>query len=341
MEATYIRLVLGASVLKLVTTALEQFFLGVNRPRAVAVATVGGVAVNAFAAWVLILGGLGVRPMGVAGSAIAQNIGVGAEMVIAIAFALAPSIRVRYALSDWRLRADEMATLLKVGVPAGLQVIADVLAWSAFSMWVMGRFHNTAMAANIFVFRYMSVGFMLGFGVSVAVTALVGRYIGMGRPDIAVRRAHLGFAVTGTYMFACGVFFFVFRRQLIGLFADDPQVIRIGSTLLVFAAVYQLFDAMYIVYNGALRGAGDTFIPAVVLAVLCWGITVFGGYYVAVRWPGLGPDGPWIAATCYGVTLGTFMFIRFSLGGWKRIRLDKRSQASNSVIDSSTFAAAK
>src|SRR5439155_8293144 len=83
MEATYIRLVLGASVLKLVTTALEQFFLGVNRPRAVAIATLAGVAINAFAAWVLIMGGLGVRPMSVAGSAIAQNIGVGAEMLIA------------------------------------------------------------------------------------------------------------------------------------------------------------------------------------------------------------------------------------------------------------------
>ena len=56
----------------------------------------------------------------------------------------------------------------------------------------------------------------------VAVTALVGRYIGMGRPDIAVRRAHLGFAVTGTYMFACGVFFFVFRTENTADSDDDP-----------------------------------------------------------------------------------------------------------------------
>jgi MATE family multidrug resistance protein len=341
MEATFLRLTLGAAVLKLVATALEQFFLGVNRPRAVAVATIGGVSVNALAAWMLIMGGLGVTPMGVAGSAIAQNIGVGAEMLIAIAFACAPVVRRTYLLSDWRLRPDEMTTLLKVGVPAGLQVIADVLAWSVFSMWVMGQFHNTAMAANIFVFRYMSVSFMLGFGISVAVTALVGRYIGMGRPDIAVRRAHLGFAVTGSYMFACGLFFFVCRRQLIGLFADDPAVIRIGSTLLVFAAVYQLFDAMYIVYNGALRGAGDTFVPAIVLAVLCWSITVFGGYMVAVTRPGLGPTGPWVAATTYGITLGVFMLIRFMRGGWKQIRLQTDSQPSNLNLDSSTFSVAK
>ena len=49
----------------------------------------------------------------------------------------------------------------------------------------MGVFGTKAMAANTFMFRYMTVSFMPAFGLSVAVTALVGRYIGRGRPDIA------------------------------------------------------------------------------------------------------------------------------------------------------------
>jgi MATE family multidrug resistance protein len=277
----------------------------------------------------------------VAGSATAQNIGVGAELFAMIVFALATSVRRDYFLRDWRLRLDEMLTLLKIGVPAGLQVIADVLAWSAFSMWVMGQFGNTAMAANIFVFRYMSVSFMPAFGISVAVTALVGRYIGMGRPDISVRRAHLGFAVTAAYMLGCGLLLFLFRRQLIGLFADDPAVLAIGSKLLIFAAVYQLFDAMYIVYNGALRGAGDTFVPAVVLAVLCWSLTVAAAYVVAWRRPEFGPTGPWTCALTYGIVLGIFMLTRFTRGGWKRIHLRTESQPSNNNVDSSTFVVAK
>jgi Na+-driven multidrug efflux pump len=47
--------------------------------------------------------------------------------------------------------------------------------------------------------------------------------------------------------------------------------------------VYQFFDTVYIVYNGALRGAGDTFIPAVATSVLCWGITVFAARWTAVH----------------------------------------------------------
>jgi MATE family multidrug resistance protein len=290
-------------------------------------ATVAGVSVNALAAWVLIFGHWGVRPMGIAGAAWAQNIGVFVEMLVAIGFALGPATVRTFNLVDWRPRLAEMRTLLKVGVPSGLQIIADVLAWSAFTSVVMAAFGTKGMAANHFVFRYMSVSFMPAFGISVAVTALVGRYIGRGEPDVAMRRADLGFAVALAYMFVCGLLFLVFRHQLIGLFTRDPEVLEVGAMLLIFAAVYQCFDAMYIVYNGALRGAGDTFVPAVATGVLCWGVTVIGGIFIARRWHDLGPAGPWIAALTYGVILGVFMIARFRRGKWRAIRLDRPDTA--------------
>src|SRR5205807_827303 len=142
--------------------------------------------------------------------------------------------------------------LIGVGVPSGVQIVADVLAWSLFGMWVMGRFGTNNMAANTYMFRYMVLSFMPAFGIATAVTALVGRYIGRKQPDVAARRAHLGFVVTAVYMMTCGLGFFLGRNVLIRLFSQDPEVLRIGAMLLVFAAVYQFFDGMYIVYNGAL-----------------------------------------------------------------------------------------
>jgi MATE family multidrug resistance protein len=329
-EAVYLQIVVGGSVLKLVGTAFSQFLLAIDRASYVMIATIAGVFVNAVAAWVMIFGTLGVEPMGVVGAAWAQNIGTGVEMVVAIAFALAPTVRRTFNALDIPLRWPEMKTLLRVGVPSGVQVVADVLAWSAYINVVMALFGTKGMAANNYVFRYMSVSFMPAFGISTAVTALVGRYIGRGRPDIAVRRAHLGFAVAVTYMLACAALFILARHQLIGLFAGDPEVLSIGATLLIFAAVYQLFDAMYIVYYGALRGAGDTFVPAVATAVLCWSITVLGGYVVARTAPQLGPKGPWFVASAYGAILGAFMIARFLRGGWRSINLEHKA-ASDTV----------
>ena len=327
LETTYIQIVLSATAIKLFGTAVGQFLLGVDRPRAVMVCSIIGVSINAVAAWAMLFGHLGLHPMGIAGAAWAQNIGVLCETACLTGFAMQPMLRSTYRLLDWKPRFAALKTLIKIGVPAGTGLIADILAWSIFSVWVMGQFGTRAMAANTFMLRYMSVSFMLAFGISAAVTALVGRYIGRGRHDLAVIRANLGFKVAAIYMLSCGAIFVVGRHQLIRVFTADPEVLRVGSMLLVFAAIYQFFDALYITYNGALRGAGDTIVPAVATIVLCWSITVFGGYLVARFRPQWGPAGPWTVATIYGVILGTFIYIRFRRGGWRSIHLERREGA--------------
>ena len=322
-EAVYLQIVLSASVLKFVGTAFTQFLLGTDQPVPVMVATVIGVSVNALAAWAMLFGHLGFHPMGVAGAAWGQNVGVLVETGVLVLFALRSASRRLYVLSDWRLRWPQMRTLILVGTPSGLQITADVLAWSLFSVWVMGQFGTSAMAANTFMMRYMVVSFMPAFGIATAVTALVGRYIGRGEQDVAVKRANLGFALTAVYMVSCGVFFLLGRNVLIRLFTHNSEVLRTGAMLLVFAAIYQFFDALYITYNGALRGAGDTLVPAVATGVLCWGITVFGGYLTARLYPAFGPAGPWAVATFYGIALGLFIYLRFRGGGWRAIHLDE------------------
>jgi MATE family multidrug resistance protein len=139
-------------------------------------------------------------------------------------------------------------------------------------------------------------------------------------------------------MVACGVVMVVFRYQLIHVFTQDATVAKLGAQLLIFAGAYQVFDAMYVVYNGALRGAGDTFVPAVVTAALCWGITVGGGYMIARHFPSLGVSGPWIACMLYGIILGVFILMRFRRGAWKAIHLQPQaSDASNVPGDSARF----
>jgi MATE family multidrug resistance protein len=223
----------------------------------------------------------------------------------------------------WRLRRGEFATLLSVGFGSGIQLIAEVLAWSLFMNWVMGALGANAMAASAFMLRYLILSFLPALGISSAVTALVGRYIGMGRPDLAMHRAHLGFKVALVYLLTCGLVYFFGRRELIELFTTQDDVVRLGSILLIFAAVYQVFDGLYIVYYGALRGAGDTFVPAIATAVLCWGIMVGGGYVVARTLPRFSVAGPWTVASVYGIILGVFMYLRFRAGKWQSIRLEE------------------
>lgn len=328
LETSYLQILLAAAAVKLVAAALGQFLLAVNRPGRVFAAAVAGSLVNFAANWVLIYGHLGVPALGVAGAAWGTNLGTLVELLVLAALVARPEIARRFHARDWRLRPAMMRTLLAVGVPSGAQMALEVLAWSLFSAWVIGLFGTVAMAANTFMFNYMKVGFMPAYGVAAAVTALVGRYIGRGQPSEAVRRAHLGFALTASYMLACGALFFVGRHWLIGLFTNDPQTLRLGATLMIFAAVYQLFDAMYLVYSGALRGAGDTLAPAVATAALVWSVALGGGYALARYLPELGAVGPWSAATLYGVILGLYLLLRFTRGNWRRIHLQETHAAT-------------
>ncbi|MGE5612263.1 MAG: MATE family efflux transporter, partial [Bacillota bacterium] len=263
LEGEYLRVAAFGGALKLMTTSSSDFLLGIHRPLMVFVAAMCGVVINLLFNWVLIYGNWGFPAMGVAGAAWATNASLLVELVVMWTYVAGPRIARTFNTHDWVLRWNMLRTLLRVGLPAGFQLVCDIVAWTVFMNVIVAAFGTAALAANSFTFTYMHVSFMPAIGVGAAVTALVGKYIGMKRPDLAERRAHLGFFVVAVYMVACGVLFYVFRHDLMRLFSDDAEVLRIGAVLLVFAGAYQIFDAMFIVYVGALRGAGDTLIPAV------------------------------------------------------------------------------
>ena len=316
LEAEYYRIVLLTAGIKLVSASIGQFFLGINRPHAVLASAAFGVSVNAFAAWCIVLGHCGFSPHGVSGAAWAQNIGVTCELLLLVGQALRKPMRTTYYSLHPRLRPKLMRQFLRIGIPSGGQWFSDVLAWSLFCNGVMGLIGPAAMAANTFMLRYMVVSFLPAYGFSVAVTALVGRYIGRGRPDLARRRAHLGMIVAMIYILCCGMIFVTLRKPLIELFSVDPEVVRIGQKFLMIAAIYEISDAAYILYSGALRGAGDTLVPTLATAGLCWTMVVLGGFAIAMEKPQW-IAGPWVVATIYGWIMGFWMMRRFLRGRWE------------------------
>jgi MATE family multidrug resistance protein len=56
------------------------------------------------------------------------------------------------------------------------------------------------------------------------------------------------------YMALCGLAFYGFRYQLPYLFTTDAPVIKQAASLLVVAAIFQMFDGLQVVSLGVLRG---------------------------------------------------------------------------------------
>ena len=88
--------------------------------------------------------------------------------------------------------------------------------------------------------------------------------------------------------------------------------------MLILAAIFQAFDAIGIISYGALKGAGDTRVPAVLSVSLSWGLLLPLGYVLTYT-AGLGYVGAWSAAAIYIAVIGPVMFWRFASEAWRKI----------------------
>jgi MATE family multidrug resistance protein len=339
LELQYALVLSYGSIAGLLGKAMSNFFFGLQRPRLITVAAIAGNVVNVLLNYVLIYGeqGLvdwgwpgvpGVPALGVFGAAIATVCGTLVEACVPLAVFLFG--RLAKELDTWhaaRPRASSLRGLLRLGWPVSVQFGNEIICWAIFMTVLVGHFGELHLTAGWSTLRYMHLSFMPAVGFSVATTALVGRYIGAGKPDIAANRAHWALGMAIVYMTVCGLAMAIWRDSLVGVFvdADDAaiaaEVVTIGSRLMICAAIFQTFDAVGIVYTGALRGAGDTLVPGVATIVLSWSLIVGLGAWLAWNRPEWTSVGPWVGASVYIIVYGVWMALRFERGAWRRIRL--------------------
>jgi len=359
LETSYARVLLFGGFIMLASKSMSNFFFGIGRPRVIVCAAILGNIVNLLLNFVLIYGerGLpalnipgipGTPALGVTGAAIATVLGTAAELAIPLVIFLGPAMHARFRTRiDWQFRWRPVRDLLRVGWPNGLSFCNEIVCWAIFMSVLVGLFGTLHLAAGWIVLRYMHMSFMPAVGFSMAATSLVGRYIGAGRPDVAAQRARVAVVMALVYMTVCGLLMWWFREPLVALFTHGEnttpetaaEIIRIGSVMMICAAIFQTFDAIGIVYSGALRGAGDTTVPGVATVVLSWTVIVGGGWLLATRVPEWTSLGPWIAAAAYVIILGVFMGGRFEGGRWRSIKLlrgtdDSRHELSSPTPDS-------
>lgn len=329
MEIEYVSVSLWAIPFTVVCVGLNGFFNGVQKPRITLVAVLVSLVVNFVGNWVLIFGNLGFPALGIGGAAIATVIAWGVRAAVLTISMLGEKYdRDYFTRSAYRFDADKMRGLLRIGAPTSFSWLVDIGSWSVFLVLIMPAFGSTALAASNIGLQYMHLSFMPAIGVGMALCSKVGFAIGERRPEMAVRYTNVALRLTGAYMGLVGIAFFTFREPLIWVFAQgesDPAVraavIEAGRHVLLWAAIFQVFDAMCITFMNALRGAGDTRWPAIMVGLCCWVIFIGGGYALSRAAPGLGLNGPWLMCTVYIVLLGVILWMRWLGGRWRRFQL--------------------
>jgi putative MATE family efflux protein len=266
---------------------------------------------------VLTYGWLGLPAVGFAGIAWGTSIAYISGGVIQFVLLTTGRGGIRLYLHRMRPHWHNLRRLLRIGLPGGMN---DILFWAA-NFGVM-RFVNQLGTAegnahNITI-RIESLSYMMGFAVATAVATMVGQSLGMGRPIRAQRSAYVGYALGGGIMTFAGIVFIVLHRWLATLLSDDPRTQQLASTCLLITGFIQCGFAAAMIFNSALRGAGDTFAAMVLNTASVFAVRLFG-VYVAVKWLNLGLAAVWIVLGGEMMLRGGMMYARFLHGGWKKI----------------------
>lgn len=271
------------------------------------------VALNAALA-VLFIFGLG---WGVQGAAWAAVLAVGLQNGLALVLLSRRHGRRFGPFGLVRPTRTELGSLARVSLPAGVTELGEISAFTVFQ-GIISRLGATELAASQIAVQLASLGFLPAYALSSATGSLLSKALGAGRPDLAARIGWRGMWLAAGLMGVLGVLFLVMPGTLLGLFNQDPGVLKLGATILAVMAAYQVLDGVAIVLGGALAGAGDTRFRLLVTLTGAWLIMVLGASWLAPRY---GVGGAWGAALVFISLAAVAYALRFASGRWQRASL--------------------
>jgi len=208
------------------------------------------------------------------------------------------------------LKKERFLKIINLGFPTALQMLFEVGLFTA-SVLLAGTLGAFPQAANQIALKLASTTFMIAVGVGVAATIRVGNQKGL-KNYIELRRiAFSNFLMIFIIMFAFTIGFIVFKDFLPLIFTENLEVIKIASSLLVIAGLFQLSDGLQAVILGALRGLQDVNVPSGLTFIAYWIIGFPISYYLGTK-AGFGTFGIWIGLLVALTSSALLLFIRFN-----------------------------
>jgi len=207
---------------------------------------------------------------------------------------------------------------LIIAYPLAIQEFLVMLSLTMFYK-IIAIIGIIEMAATQIIFKIMHASFMPAIGIGQACATLVGKFLGEENADKAELSVKESLRGSLYIMGSMGICFIIFAESIIPLFIQDPDVIALAVPGLRFVGLLQFVDAFCFTLWFALTGAGDTKIPALVDIINHWLIFVPLCYLLSIHY-GYGYWGAWYSFAIHLIFLATFMYIRFKIGNWKKIK---------------------
>lgn len=268
--------------------------------------------------------------MGVTGIAWGTCIGwtVGAALMVMLIIKRGGALRLH--LHRLRPHAHTIKRIWRVAYPALLDrgghwagnwiivmIVGVIGATVSINGMVLG---DDAQGAHIIAIRIESISFLPALAFAAAAGTLTGQYLGANDPVMARRAARRCWFIGAGIMTLLGLVFIAFPTELVHIYTNKQVFLEHTPPVVRLCGFVQFFFGSALVLQGAMRGAGDTRVPAILSNSLTWGVRLPLSFLLG--WVlELGLYGIWIAL-CGELTLRGCVFIaRYMRDGWLKVEV--------------------
>ncbi len=249
----------------------KQYTEGLSNTKAAMYISVIGNILNIILNYLLIYGYCGLPELGYMGSCWATFI---ARVFMGIGFLIfvfkhnSVNSFAKY-YQEAKINAQHFWPLFKDGLASALQFTFEVAAFAIAGL-LAGVFGKEQIDAHGIALSMAAFTYMFASGIGSATTIRVGNYYAkhdLTNLKLAIKTSYKLVIVTMGFM---ALVFICFNTVLPIVFSNDAEIILIASKLLLFAALFQLFDGTQVVAIGALRGLEDYKYPTYIAFIGYW-----------------------------------------------------------------------
>ncbi|CAQ84013.1 MULTISPECIES: MATE family efflux transporter [Photorhabdus] len=198
----------------------------------------------------------------------------------------------RFVAPEWHI----LKRISSLGLPIAMAMFFEVTLFAIVALLV-SPLGVTAVAGHQIALNFSSLMFMFPISLGVAATIRVGYNLGQKSIENARISAYTSIAVGLMLSCLTAIFTIILREPIALMYNDNPEVVTMASHLMLFAAFYQLSDAIQVVGTGVLRGYKDTRSIFYITFTSYWILGLPSGYILGLTnyiVPAMGPAGFWI-----------------------------------------------
>ncbi len=233
---------------------------------------------------------------------------------IAITFALFRHPVVSPVGQTLRPDTEILKPCMKIALPNMLQRFGTSFGYVVFASMV-NSLGDVAAAAHTIANTVESAFYIPGYGMQTAAATLMGNAYGARDGKRMKEIGAMFLPIEVGLMILSGGALFLFAPQLMDIFSDSPEVIRLGSTVLRMVALSEPFYGVSIIVEGMMQGVGKTKLPFICNICGMWGFRIVGTF-LCTQIFALGLISAWSCMIAHNMLLFCIFFTVYLLGRW-------------------------